>query len=104
MVLLGCFVFRVSLENLLRAAAENTAFVIGVMEFGAGRADTAVYEQKEFCGNGSCVHYWSAQRQSGRGRPRLISKQGPAICRPLTMDATDIHQWRPSVTSLSGDV
>jgi hypothetical protein len=51
MVLLGCFVFRVSLENLLRAAAENTAFVIGVMEFGAGRADTAVYEQKEFCGN-----------------------------------------------------
>jgi len=31
--------------------AENTAFVIGVMQFGAGCADTAAHEQKEICSN-----------------------------------------------------
>ena len=35
----------------LRAAAENAAFVIGVVEFGAGWAETAAYEQKKFCSN-----------------------------------------------------
>ena len=35
----------------LRAAAENAAFVIGVVELGAGWADTAAYEQKKFCSN-----------------------------------------------------
>ena len=35
----------------LRAAAENAAFVIGVMEFDAAWADTAAYEQKKFCSN-----------------------------------------------------
>ena len=35
----------------LRVAAENAAFVIGVVEFGAGWADAGAYEQKKFCSN-----------------------------------------------------
>lgn len=46
----------VSLESsLLRVAAQNTAFVIGVMEFGSGWADTAAYQQKEFSSFVSCT-------------------------------------------------
>ena len=53
MVALGlswCFVVSLR-SNLLEAVAENTAFVISMMEFGAVRADASAHQQKEFCSN-----------------------------------------------------
>ena len=49
LVLLGCLVLNgLFLVDMLRAVAEDTALVIGVMEFGAGRADAAAHQKKKF--------------------------------------------------------
>src|SRR5262249_25122659 len=47
-------------SNLECAVAENTAFVIGVMELGAGRTDAAAHQQKEF---GSTQHAERRRRE-----------------------------------------
>jgi hypothetical protein len=52
MMLLGYLVFSGFFTvDLLRAVAENTTFVISVMEFGAVRTDAAAHSKKEFCSN-----------------------------------------------------
>ena len=52
MVLLSCLVFSGFFKvDLPRAMAENTTFVIGVLEFGAVGADAATRPEKEFCSN-----------------------------------------------------
>lgn len=52
MVLLGCLVFSGFFRvDLLRAAAENTALVIVVMELGAVGADAIAHPQENFCSN-----------------------------------------------------
>ena len=51
-MLLGCHVLNgLFLIDLLRAVAEDAALVIGVVKFGAGRADVVAHQEKDFGSN-----------------------------------------------------
>jgi hypothetical protein len=70
----------VSLQsNLLRAVAENTALVIGAMEFGAVRADAAAHPQEEFCSDQQAQSRRAGNRPKGHvssGAKRHVTGPG----------------------------
>src|SRR5215469_15240710 len=69
MVLLGCPLFTAFIGiDLLRAVSENTALVVGGVEFGAIRADATAHAKEEFC-----------SKQHAEGEGKEINPKGMPI-------------------------